>query len=295
MATAVPALRRAGEILGLLAAEPARTWTVSQVAARLALPKATCFATLVCLAELGWVTRVEADKSYCLGPELIRLGACSAARIPGIDLARREMHALARQLDVGCFVCTLVGDEMVILDVANGDDDRFDLPALDSWRVPARPPLGSIYYAWSSAAEIERWLHRTGGDRSERQAEVNRGALRAIRARGYSIGGGVEVQLQVEELLDRIGSSQGDERLELALTLADLVRGTPAGAAVSSGGHPVTHVIAPVFDAGSAIVLTLTLVGAPGQVTDANVARFADPLLAAVGRVTAAIGGRAPV
>jgi hypothetical protein len=30
-------------------------------------------------------------------------------------------------------------------------------------------------------------------------------------------------------------------------------------------------------------------------VTDANVARFADPLLAAVGRVTAAIGGRAPV
>jgi DNA-binding IclR family transcriptional regulator len=295
MATAVPAVRRAGEIIELLARDPARTWTVSQISASLALPKASCFATLSCLCDLEWVRRVEPAKSYRLGPELVRLGACSAAQVPGLELARREMYALAMTLDVGCFACELVGDEMVILDVAGGDDERYNLPALDAWRVPVHPPLGSIYYAWSSPEQIERWLHRTGGAQTERQVEVNRRALSAIRARGYSIGGGVEVQLQVEELLERIGATTGDDRLELALTLADLVRGTPAHGAAEPGGHPITHVIAPVFDATARIALTLTLVGARGQVTDANVTAFAEPLLAAVGRVTAAIGGRPPL
>ena len=303
MATAVPAVQRAGEIIALLAREPSRRWTVSQVAAELALPKATCFATLSCLTDLEWVRRREPAKTYCLGPELVRLGACSAAQVPGIDVARREMYALAAALDVGCFACTMVEDEMVILDVANAADDRFDLPALDAWRVSLDPPLGSVYYAWSSAPEIDRWLRRTGGDRTPQQAEVNRRALTAIRARGYSIGGGVEVQLQVEELLERIGASSGDERLDLALTLADLVRGTPAGTPTASsaatlpgsGAHPITHLIAPAFAPDGSIALTLTVVGAAGQVHDANVGDFAGPLLAAVGRVTAAIGGRAPV
>jgi DNA-binding IclR family transcriptional regulator len=293
MATAVPAVRRAGEIIELLARDPGRTWTVSQISTALALPKATCFATLSCLCDLEWVRRVEPAKSYRLGPELVRLGACSAAQVPGLELTRREMYALAMTLDVGCFACELVDDEMVILDVAGGDDERYDLPTLDAWRVPVHPPLGSIYYAWSPPQEIERWLRRTGAQ-TERQADVNRSALSAIRARGYSIGGGVEVQLQVEELLERIGATTGDDRLELAITLADLVRGTPARGAAAPGGHPITHLIAPVFDATGAIALTLTIVGARGQVTDRNVTTFAEPLLAAVGRVTAVIGGRQP-
>jgi DNA-binding IclR family transcriptional regulator len=293
VATAVPALSRAGDILALLSRDPGNSWTVSRVAAALSLPKATCFATLACLCELGWLRRLESAKSYCLGPELVRLGAASAAQIPGLAVARREMWALAAELDVGCFTCVLIGDEMVILDVANADDERFELPALDSWRVPVHPPLGSVYYAWSSDDEIERWLQRTGAAATARQAEVNRLALGAIRARGYSIGGGVEVQLQVEELLDRIGRTSGDERLELALVLADLVRGTPADDA-APGTHPVTHLIAPVFDVAGTIALTLTIVGTPGQVHDANVPAFATPLLAATGRITTAIGGHAP-
>lgn len=294
MATAVPAVERAARILALLSADPQRPWTVTQVAAEVGVAKATCFAILTSLSGFGWVRRSDAAKTYCLGPELIRLGAAAGARLPGLTAARREMFALADELAVGCFACALIDDEMVILDVAGTGDDGFDLPTLAAWRVPVRAPLGSIYFAWSTPAEIDAWLRRSGGAGTKRELEVNRRALSAIRARGYSIGGGVEVQLQVEELLERIGSSSGDERIELAITLADLVRGTPAAPSLDAGRHPVTHLIAPVFDTHGRIVLTLTLVPGPGQVHDANVTSYATPLLAAVGRVTVEIGGSAP-
>lgn len=294
MATPVPAVQRAGRVLALFSAEPRRRWTVSQVSAELAVAKGTCFALLSCLTDLGWVRREDAMKTYGLGPELVRLGWAALGQVPGLDAARREMFSLSRDLDVGCFACALIDDEMVILDVAGADEEGFELPSLDARRVPARPPLGSVYYAWVPLPEADAWLRRSGGATTARELEVNRRALRAIRARGYSVGGGVEVQLQVEELLKRIGASSGDERIELAITLADLVRGTPASASTEASPHPVTHLIAPAFDSAGHIALTLTVVGRAGQVHDANVAAFADPLLAAVGRVTGSIGGRAP-
>jgi DNA-binding IclR family transcriptional regulator len=293
VATPVPAVERAGRILSLLASQPGRDLTVSQVAAELGLSKATCFATLVCMTSMGWVVRDEARKMYGLGPELVRLGWASIEQVPGIAVARREMFALARDLNVGCFVCRLVGDDMVILDRAGLEVGAFDLPALDALRVPASPPLGSVYYAWSSPSEIQAWLHRAGHVGSKQELEANRLALSAIRERGYSIGGGIEVQLQLEHLLERLGTSHRDERLRLALTLADLVRGTPAIGEPGSH-HPISHLLAPAFGADRGVALTLTIVGRPGQVHDGNVERYAKPLLAAMDRITASIGGRHP-
>jgi DNA-binding IclR family transcriptional regulator len=294
VATPVPAVERAGRILDLLASQPGPGLTASQAAARLGLSKATCFSILQCLTAMGWVVRDEAGKIYGLGPELVRLGWASVEQAPGIAVARREMFALARDLDVGCFACRLVGDDMVILDRAGLEAGVFDLPALDALRVPARPPLGSVYYAWSPPAEIEAWLHRAADVPGERELEANRRALDAIRERGYSVGGGIEVQLQLEHLLERLGTSHRDERLQLALTLADLVRGTPAAADRAGGHHPISHLLAPAFDAGGRVALTLTIVGRPGQVHDGNVERYARPLLTAMDRITASAGGRHP-
>jgi DNA-binding IclR family transcriptional regulator len=111
MATRVPALERASRILQFLARSPAGESTVSQVAAELGLSKATTFAQLVCLSELGWLTRDDERKTYRLGPELVHLGWASIDQVPGIEIARREMFALAAQLDVGCFACRLAGGD----------------------------------------------------------------------------------------------------------------------------------------------------------------------------------------
>jgi DNA-binding IclR family transcriptional regulator len=290
MATRVPALERASRILQFLARSPAGESTVSQVAAELGLSKATTFAQLVCLSELGWLTRDDERKTYRLGPELVHLGWASIDQVPGIEIARREMFALAAQLDVGCFACRLVGADMVILDRAGAETADFALPALDALRVPARPPLGSVYFAWSPPAEIDAWLTRSGGAGSRAELAANRRALAAIRHRGYSIGGGMEMQLQLEDLIERLGSSSSDERLALALSVADLVRGSTG----PGNAHPISHLLGPAFDAAGRVALTLTIVGRPGQVHQGNVEEFANPLLAALDRVTASIGGRCP-
>lgn len=286
MATPVPAVERAAQVVDLLARRPGEALTGAQIARTLGLSRATCFATLVCLSGLGWVRRDPDRKTYRLGPELVRLGWAAIEAVPGAAVARREMFGLAAELDVGCFACCLIDDDMVVLDRAGTDSATFDLPGLELLRVPARPPLGSIYYAWSPPAEIDAWLTRAGGAAA---LEANRRALAAIRGRGYSIGGGMEVQLQLEQLLERLSTSAGEDRLALALSVADLVRG-----ATVDDSHPITYLIAPAFDPQARVAVTLTIVGRQGQVHGANVEQYATPLLAAMERVTAAIGGRRP-
>jgi DNA-binding IclR family transcriptional regulator len=295
MATAVPALHRANRVLALLAARAPQRLTVSQVAAELAMSKATCFAQLGALTDLGWVVRAEPDKTYGLGPELVRLGWASiehaGVAAPGVHVARREMFGLATALDVGCFLCRLVEDDMVILDRAGAELPEFGLPGIDALRVPARPPLGSVYFAWSGQGEIDAWLRRAGAATAGPERDAQLRALAAIRARGYSTGGGREVQLQLEELIERLATSTSSERVALALSVADLVRGTPEG---DGPHHPVPHLIAPAFGPTAEVALTLTIVGRPGQLHSGNVERFAGPLLASMDRVTAALGGRRP-
>jgi DNA-binding IclR family transcriptional regulator len=292
MATPVPAVERAADVLRLLAENPSQAQSGAHIASALRLSRATCFATLMCLTELGWLTRDAVRKTYRLGPELVHLGWASLSQIPGLDVARREMFYLARDLDVGCFACALVDDDMVILDRAGTENSDFDLPGLGALRVQARPPLGSVYFAWSDEVEVDAWLQRIGASVEPGQLEAHRRALAAIRLRGYSIGGGIEVQLQLDHLLDQLATSTGDDRLALALSVADLVRGRPDATAPR---QPITHLIGPAFDQLGRVVLTLTITGRVGQVHDANVESYAAALLSAVSRVTESIGGRRPV
>src|SRR5689334_2283210 len=114
MATPVPAVARAGRILALLAAEQPQR--LSAIARQLGIHKATCAAILTELAAAELITRHPAGPSWSLGPRLVGLGAASAAQHRGFAEARRELHALARELELGCFVTAASGEQMVVLD-----------------------------------------------------------------------------------------------------------------------------------------------------------------------------------
>ena len=292
MTAAVPAVARAGRILEQLTRAPRRSFSAAELATELGIHRATCFSILTCLAELGLVHRDPVRKTYKLGPELIHLGLSSLSQHPGAEEAEREAYALAHDLDAGCLVCLAVGDEMVIAVRAGSERAELGLPPVSSTRVPMVPPLGGIFVAWSSPSVIEQWLARAPETSSVEEMESFRRSLTAIRARGYSIGSEFEVELQLEEVLARIGSRETAERLAGALQLADLVRlGKPGP---PPGTRSIGHLIAPVFDDGGAVSMTLSLFGRPGQIDEVNVARYAHPLLAAAARVTRAAGGRWP-
>jgi DNA-binding IclR family transcriptional regulator len=288
MARPAPAVERIVAIIEFLAARPDRAFTLSELARRLGLNKATVHAALNSLVEAGWLIRHPGDKSYALGPALVTIGAAAAARQRElVDFAEPEMHALADELGLQCIASAVIGDEMVILARA-GRPAPLEVSVPVGQRLPLVPPLGTVFVAWASPDEIEAWLRRVGPSAGPRQLDRYRSALAAIRARGYSIAleAGTRARLatalgdrrEVEALIEKLGHE------EYALAELD-----------SSAAYEVSLLSAPVFGPDGRVALALTLFGFRGQLPAGQIPEFGERLKVAADAVTRAIHGRPPV
>jgi DNA-binding IclR family transcriptional regulator len=295
LAAAVPALERAHRILDAMAQEPRRSFSAAELAKGVGIHRATAHSIMSCLASLGFVHRDPVTKAYSLGPELVRLGGVAAEQYDGLEAASRELHGMASELDVGGIVCVQVGDELVIPVRVGVGRAEHRVPGAVHARVPMVPPIGAIFVAWSPPDEIQQWVSRSPASATPDDVESYRRSVAAIRARGYSIGSEVEFELQLEELLAGFDAPETDraDRLAFALRLADLVRDERPGRGANGGrSTPIGHLIGPVFGPDGRVAMTLTIFGRPGQITEGDLAAYAEPLVAATGRVTRAIGGR---
>jgi DNA-binding IclR family transcriptional regulator len=299
VATPVPAVERASRILTLLSSAQPSALRLSEIAQRLRIHKATCAAILAELAAAELVTRLPDGPRWSLGPRLVALGAASAEQHAGFAEARREMHELARTLELGCFVTVPLGDEMVVLDRV-ADPALADLAATIpvGLRAPLRPPLGTIFYAWAPDEQTEQWLARVEGGGDDERERLRR-ALRAVRLRGWSLGSRVELQLPLDDVLERLARAEEPaERVAIAMELAEQVRrehADPSHVVDDAAGRGAQLLLAPVFGPGGRVVLSLTLFGRPSRFGPREVPRYAAALGAAARRVTAAIGGHEPV
>ncbi|HLY84155.1 MAG TPA: helix-turn-helix domain-containing protein [Acidimicrobiales bacterium] len=296
MAAPVPAVERANRILDMLAQNPRKSFPCADLASTLGIHRATCFSILACLAQLGLVERDQLRKTYSLGPELVRLGTAAVDRYPGVSQARLELFGLARLLDVGGLLCVPVGPEFVIVDRVGCEVHAFGVPGAEQVRVPLAPPIGAIFVAWSMQDAIEEWLSRAPATASADDMEAFRRSVTAVRARGYSIGSEVEVKVQLDEILARFRGNDATGRHALALELADLVRTGQLAVddPVPDANRAIGHLIGPVFDQNSQVIMTFTIFGRPGQINHSNISDYAKPLLEAGARVTDAVDGRWP-
>jgi DNA-binding IclR family transcriptional regulator len=290
----VPAVDRAAEILEFLSRDPTQGFTASEIAAAVGIHKATCYSTVMCLDDLGFVRRDDDRKLYYLGPTLVGLGFAAARRHGAYVEARAEMFRLSEDLGVSCLVSVRDGDEIVVLDIA-GDTHPAHLPVRIGRRVPSTAALGSVYYAWAPIDVIEKWISESEGQFDLDPADRRR-VLALVRSRGYSLGGERDFGLRLESVLRKFSADdQSDRATEIAMEVADLIRSRtafdPNGDAADKR---VNFVIAPIFDASGQVSMAFTLFGRPGQLTIDTVDRYADAVLAGAARVTAATGGRMP-
>jgi DNA-binding IclR family transcriptional regulator len=285
-------VERAHRILDLMASAPTHAYTAAEVATALHIHRATCFALLKSLARLELVSWDPVRKTYGLGPELLRLSNALTSVQPGLPVARQHGYAIARDLDVGVLICMRRGWDMVFVERV-GTDPAFGLPDPRYAHVPLAPPHGAIFVAWSTPEEIDEWVRRARPESSSEDLESFRRSVGAIRARGYSIGSDVEYELQLEEVLSRLGSDDLGQRLAAALQLADLVRVAPVGTEARTPAE-IVHLIGPVFDALGQVVLTIALFGRPGQVTEPRREVFTERLVDACMDATRAGGGTWP-
>jgi DNA-binding IclR family transcriptional regulator len=115
MARPAPAVERAVHILDLLAAER-EPLTLSELARRLEMNKASAHATLNALVDAGYLLRHPTRKDYRLGPRLMAVGEAARDQYPVVDFARDELRRLSDDLSMECVASTAIGDEMVIVD-----------------------------------------------------------------------------------------------------------------------------------------------------------------------------------
>ena len=292
MARRAPAVERAVAVLNYLAAHSGERFTLSEIARDLTLNKATLHAILGALTDAGYLVREADAKTYGLGPALVALGNSAVTSFPAVDTAMPEMQALTDELGFDCVASAAIHDEIVIL-ARSGMPRPFGINVQPGQRLPLRPPLGTVFVAWSKVERIERYLARVGPTASKDARERYRRAIAAVRTRGYSVG------LEGPPPPPR-GSPQRRRRgAERAPTLEESVRGVEIEEYAlieldPSASYRLNHIGAPVFGPDGEVALGLFLIGFAGGIAAEHVPEHAGRLLSACERVTKAIQGKAP-
>jgi len=278
---------RAVAVLDFLAAHPSGAFTLSDLADRLGINRASAHALLAVLDEAGYVVRDPRLRTFALGPSVVALGNAALERHPAIDLARDGARELATAFGLEVAVTARAGDDIVFLARAGTRHAR-GIAVHVGQRVPLAPPLGSVFVAWGDAGA---WLAH-----AEKPARLQ-SVLAGVRARGYSFALEAEARRGLATALDELADHPRDARLSELVTryVADLGRRRYHSDDLEpSATYDVSMIAAPVFDGGGDVALAVTVTGFPSALTGAEVASYGQRLRDLGIVVTKQTGGRVP-
>lgn len=294
MARPALAATRAIELLDFLAAHPSEAYTLSELARRLDVNLASTYAVCRALTAAGYLTRHPRHRTYMLGPAVIAAGSAALVAHPAIDAARDEANRLAEATGLQATVTALAGDAAVFVATA-GRQQPHGVDVRVGRRVPLVPPLGSVFYAWAPAVDVERWLARS--DLDEPALASLRAVLEQVRARGYSIGLEAPARQDLEAAIAHLADEPHASRVREEVV-----------AVIERLGHDeyqvleldprrryaVSMIAAPVFDAEARVTLAITLVGFPPDLAAAQVEALAEQVRGAGVVATKRAHGREP-
>ena len=289
--TPAPAVVRACDVLDVLAGAPEQGLTVSELSRLADVPRATCDAVLLALAEGGLVVR-EGDRRYVLGPRCIALGDAARANNSMLRTAAFQAEVIARRMGACVAGCLSDGETVTVADVAD-HSPPFTVSTRPGQTVGLRAPFGAVFVAWEPARRVARWLSDTDADDATRRSYDQ--ALAEVRRQGYSVG-----VTRGHRALDRLDALSRTAREEGAPFVIDELYPdllVDHGLAVGLGGdRPVriNQLSAPVFDRAEHVVASLMVLGPDSPLTGSEVEALGALVLEAADRVTRAIGGRRP-
>lgn len=279
---------RVVEVMNFLAAHPTESFTLSELASRLGLSIGSAHRLLTTLAEARYLSRHPKHKTYSLGMALVAIGQAALAQHRDIDVARREMARLARELKVQCLACAVVHDELLFLASEGTPQSHVALGSAGD-RRPYMPPLGMVHAAWASAEQQEDYIARAPAALGEgARAHVAR-SLEVIRRRGYAMSGSGPAFRALRHFTAAPVGHHGDEAYWAGLRqlIADLTdREIQLLDFSEAGADGVSFITAPVFSPAGEVTLELSLGGLPTELTPAELERHVERLLAAAAVVT---------
>lgn len=291
-----PPTERVIRFLDLLARQPHEGLSLSEVARRLDISKATSLGIAGALTRAGYLVRAEDTKTYTLGPALLGLGRAAAEAFTSLAFARPELRRLNQELGLAASVSTLVDDKIVLLD-RTGPHGELDRMLQVGQRYPYTPPSGLVLAAWLRDEDIEQWLADYPDVSMDTSVEHLRALVDTARELGYLVERMSDVSVGALTLLAGLDGHDLPAPAEDALAnmvsnLADrhyVLRHLRRG-----GRYAVTFVTSPSFDQEGRPDLLLGLLVFRTNVSSEELVAYGNAVHEAAARVTKQVGGRSP-
>ena len=291
---ASPPTQRVISVLDYLTRHPHQRFGVSELARRLELAKPTCLGIVMELAEAGYLIRDLQDKTYRLGPALIRLGQVAQESIRVDPAAREALFKLSAKLGTTAALSAVLDHRITLLDIAVPPGANTGVHVGQSY--PFAPPVGLMFVLWDDHA-LQSWLEmeptipvRTDTERLDR-------VIADCRASGYLAERLTPAGRRLYALMAGMSSSlHGELRALLGELVSDIgERVYLRGEILGSGRqrHDVSVISAPIYDHHGHQVMVLSLHIGRG-LTDSEINRQAKSLLATADTITGQLGGLKP-
>jgi DNA-binding IclR family transcriptional regulator len=275
-------------VLELLATHPDQRFTLSEVARRCQLNKATAHALLNALSDRGVLLRHPQEKRYSLGPRLIAIGEAARHGYTAVDFAPAVLSSLAGNTGLWARAWRVVGEHVVAVASAGGPASRSASPA----RRPLVPPAGATFMAWSDGPSVEAWLARAGALEVVRLAVE---AMPVIRGQRYSVTLSSPEWRALTGAEPESGAEADDPSVRRSLLAALGRQSLLAPSLDESRRYQPAEIESPVFDVDGRVELVISLTCAADRVmTGAELRRLALAVVGAADDLTTAVYGRRP-
>jgi DNA-binding IclR family transcriptional regulator len=286
-------------VFRFLAQHPREGFTLSELARRLDLNKATCHAMFTAMETHGLLLRHPVTKAYTLGPALIGLAeAVAPSEYHALEMARAKMDELSEDLGLAAIVSGRVGDEMVVLArrLPPGYVPPSGRPPTIGTRSAWAPPIGAIFTAWADESVQRAWLDRTDETHRGERREHYEARLEEIRQRGYEVGLVHDSRSRLLRAVRNADEAANPQELrQLVMDLLDHLQDDDGVAASGAGGKQMLYSItAPVFGSGGDVVISITIDGFSKPLGRREIERYGNRLAHSADQVTRAIHGQFP-
>jgi DNA-binding IclR family transcriptional regulator len=290
-----PPTRRVLGVLNLLAADPANRRTLTAIATALELSPATCLGILNELTAAGYLVR-HPDRTYSLGGTLVSVGAAARDSRPGIARARGELRVLSDALGRLCTASAVIGDQIVVLEVAGGGGGATAPIVRPGARFPFTAPIGLVNAAWYGDEVITAWIDRSPVSLGDDKLARLRSVVATCRQQGYLVERLTNVEADLHRLLPLGFTGADDDAARRALGEALLIFADRDYLTdeLDEPEASVSVICAPCFDADGRPELTLGVYVMEVGVPIDEIHAIGRRLRAACDRVTAGIGGHDP-
>ena len=290
MARPAPGADRSVAVLELLAGHPNERFTLSEVARRCDLNKATAHALLSTLSEHGVLLRHPQEKRYSLGPRLVAIGEAARRGYSAVDFVPAVLEDLSAGTGKWIRAFVRTGDRVEVVAQARAPSD------VDRSRdvvLPLVAPIGVLWMAWSDAPTVEAWLARAVIGAAVRPALD---VLPVVRRNGFAVTLASPEWRALSEPSHSRATREDPEPGEVRALLAALGRRPVLVSGIDDrSSYQVGEVAAPVFGMSGAVELTVAVSGLDRRELRGDELRaLAERVKAAGDDLTTAIRGRRP-